>query len=82
MAELGVLNSRPGPTVSVRALAPHIEALLEAGERSVKSLLASCQVRYVDADEVRAVDPELRSFRNLNTRADYEAWLRSRPLSP
>ena len=61
-----------------RALAPSIEALLIAGERSVRSLLARCAVRYLTAQELGAVDPELRSFRNVNTPADYAAWLKTR----
>ena len=65
----------------VRDLAPRIEALLEAGGRSIKSLLDRSTVRYVTSDELRAVDPQLRSFRNINTPADYEAWLRTRPVS-
>jgi molybdenum cofactor guanylyltransferase len=65
-----------------RGLASRIEAMLDAGERSIKSLLAAIKVRYVAADELRAVDPELRSFHNLNTPADYEAWLKTRPGLP
>jgi molybdopterin-guanine dinucleotide biosynthesis protein A len=57
------------------ALAPRIEHLLNAGERSIKSLLAASNVRYVTAEELRAADPELRSFRNINTPADYALWL-------
>src|SRR5438874_1150085 len=59
-------------------LAPRIEALLIAGERSVRSLLARCAVRYLTALELRAVDPGLRSFRNVNTPADYATWLKTR----
>jgi molybdopterin-guanine dinucleotide biosynthesis protein A len=65
----------------VRELAPRIEALLEAGQRSIKSLLDLSIVRFVRSDELRAVDPQLRSFHNINTPADYEAWLRTRPVS-
>lgn len=61
-----------------RELAPRIEGLLKAGTRSVRELLAISSVRYVDAGELRAVDPELQSFRNLNTPADYDAWIRTR----
>ena len=68
--------------VYVRALAPRIDRLLAAGERRVKMLLAASKVRYVTPEELRAVDPELRSFRNLNTPADYRAWLTTRPASP
>jgi len=65
----------------VRELAPRIAALLESGERSIKSLLDRSLVRYVGSEELRAVDPELRSFRNINTAADYENWLRTQPVS-
>jgi molybdenum cofactor guanylyltransferase len=65
----------------VRELAPRIATLLESGERSVKSLLDRSSVRYVASDELRAVDPELRSFRNINTPSDYEDWLRTQPVS-
>ena len=65
----------------VRELAPRIGALLDAGVRSIKSLLDRSTVRYVASDELRAVDPGLRSFRNINTPADYEAWLRAQPAS-
>jgi molybdopterin-guanine dinucleotide biosynthesis protein A len=65
----------------VRELAPRIVALLEAGQRSLKSLLDRSLVHYVGSDELRAVDPQLRSFRNINTAADYEDWLRTQPVS-
>ena len=65
----------------VRELAPRIAALLEAGQRSIKNLLDRSLVRYVGSEELRAVDPELRSFRNINTAADYENWLRTQPAS-
>jgi molybdenum cofactor guanylyltransferase len=64
-----------------RTLASRIEALLGAGERSVKTLLAASNVRYVGSEELLAVDPQLRSFRNINTPADYQAWLKTQPAS-
>jgi molybdenum cofactor guanylyltransferase len=66
----------------LRSLASRIDALLNAGERSIKMLLAASKVRYVTEEELRVIDPELRSFRNLNTPADYEAWLMTQPASP
>jgi molybdopterin-guanine dinucleotide biosynthesis protein A len=65
----------------VRELAPRIAALLDASERSIKSLLQRSRVRYVASGELQLVDPQLRSFRNLNTQADYEDWLRTQPVS-
>ncbi len=64
-----------------RALASRIEDLLNAGERRVKMLLAASNVRYVTPEELRVVDPELRSFRNINTPAEYEAWLKAQLAS-
>lgn len=64
-----------------RALASRIETMLDAGDRSIKTLLSASKVRYVTPEELRAVDPELRSFRNINTLADYEAWLKTQAAS-
>lgn len=64
-----------------RALVSRIDDLLASGERSIKSLLAASNVRYVTSEELRLVDPELGSFRNINTPADYEAWLTTQPAS-
>ena len=78
------IDSEPQGVCAVydRALAPRIERLLAAGERRVKMLLAASNVRYVTPEELRAVDPELRSFRNINTPEDYRAWLTTQPTSP
>jgi len=59
-------------------LAPRLEALLEEGGRSVLALLERSRVRYLEADEVRKADPDLRSFRNLNTPGEYARWLSER----
>ena len=78
------IDSEPQGVCAVydRALAPRIEGLLAAGERRVKMLLAASNVRYVTPGELRAVDPELLSFRNINTPAEYRAWLTTQPASP
>ncbi len=55
-----------------KSIVPRIEALLDGGERSLLPLYGTCRtavVRFEDAGLIR----------NLNTRADYEAYLRSRP---
>jgi molybdopterin-guanine dinucleotide biosynthesis protein A len=78
------INSEPQGVCALydRALASRIDSLLAAGERRVKILLADSKVRYVTEEELRAVDPELRSFRNINTPADYQAWLTTELASP
>ena len=53
-----------------RSVVPAIEALLAAGERSLLPLYETCRTTAV------RMDGALR-LPNLNTRADYEAYLRS-----
>jgi len=67
--------------VYATTLVPRIEELLRSGERSVLSLLERSRVQYLDSTALRRVDPELRSFRNLNTPEDYERWLNSLPAA-
>ena len=50
-----------------RTILPTIEALLRQGRRDPRSLLKAAPVRYVDETQLRAVDPQLRSFMNVNT---------------
>lgn len=50
-------------------LAP-IELMLERGELSVYKLFPLVRVRYVDAAEIEKLDPQRRSFFNINTEAD------------
>lgn len=59
-------------------LAARIEELLRQRRHSVLALLDRSRVRYLGAEELRAADPDLRSFRNLNTPQDYERWLSER----
>ena len=51
---------------------PPINAYLAAGQRRVISFLRDVRVRYVQEDELRAVDPELRSFVNANTPEEWQ----------
>lgn len=49
---------------------PRIETMLAEGELSVYRLIPRLVARYVDEDEVVAIDPERRSFFNINTEDD------------
>jgi len=60
------------------SLAGRIVTMLDDGERRVTALLDGIRVRYVEAAELRRVDPDLRSFRNLNTEDEYQDWVTSR----
>ena len=79
-AVVPTLDGQPQGVCAIyrRALASHLGAMLERGERSVKALLASISVRWVAEPELRLIDPDLRSLQNINTPSEYEEWLRRR----
>jgi molybdopterin-guanine dinucleotide biosynthesis protein A len=58
-----------------RRCLPFIEARLARGERRVISFLPDVRVRYVQEPDLRAVDPELRSFVNANTPDEWQRAL-------
>lgn len=61
-----------------RTCLPAIEAVLRAGRRRIVSFFPQVRVRTVAPEEIIPMDPELESFRNLNTPDDWtaakEAW--------
>lgn len=50
---------------------PLATRLLDVGAVSLRSLLASCHVRTIDVAEFSHLDPELLSFRDVDTLSDY-----------
>lgn len=58
-----------------RRCLPAIEAQLAQGRRRVISFMSDVRTRYVSEDELRSVDPQLRSFVNANTPAEWDAAL-------
>jgi len=78
LAEEGVaavvprVRGEPEPLCAVyaRAALPSIEAELAIGGRRIRNALSRMRTRYVEEDDLRIVDPELRSFVNVNTPAD------------
>jgi molybdopterin-guanine dinucleotide biosynthesis protein A len=51
-------------------LAGRIEGLLDRGEKRIRTILEGSRTRYVDADELRPLDPRLLTFVNINTPDD------------
>lgn len=74
------IAGRPQPTCAAyrATLAPQVNALLDRGVRSMRALLDQVRVRYLDETALFDIDPELRSFRNLNTPEEYRRWHRQR----
>jgi len=54
-----------------RAILPLVEQRLQAGRRDPRSLLDIASVSYMDEAQLRTIDPQLRSFVNVNTPEDY-----------
>jgi molybdopterin-guanine dinucleotide biosynthesis protein A len=56
-----------------RACLPAIEKAIRAKRRRIVSFFPHVQVRYVTPASVAPFDPDLRSFRNVNTPQEWEA---------
>jgi molybdopterin-guanine dinucleotide biosynthesis protein A len=61
---------------------PAIESLLGAGRLRPVFLTETLRTRVVEADELRPVDPDLRTLRNLNTPDDYREALAEAGFPP
>ncbi len=80
-AAVPVVDGRMQPICAVyaRSAAPRLEALFRSGCRSVQEAVRALNVHLVDEERLRAADPELCSFRNVNTPAEYAALSEPRP---
>jgi len=56
-----------------RTCLPAIEAAIRARRRRIVSFFPHVRVRYVTQEDVAPFDPDLRSFRNVNTPKEWEA---------
>jgi molybdopterin-guanine dinucleotide biosynthesis protein A len=74
-------NVEPLHAAYRRTCIPAIETAIHANRRRIISFFPHVRVRYVKPEDALSFDPDLRSFRNVNTPADWEAaveWERSR----
>ena len=67
--------AHPLSAIYRRNTLPHVESLLEADRLRPLFLFEKVRTRRVKPEEMVAVDPELRTLRNLNTQEDYRAAL-------
>jgi molybdopterin-guanine dinucleotide biosynthesis protein A len=56
-----------------RTCLPAMEAAIRAGRRRIISFFPHVKVRYVSPADVTPLDPDLRSFRNVNTPEEWSA---------
>jgi molybdopterin-guanine dinucleotide biosynthesis protein A len=76
-AAVPVIDGRQQPLCAAyqRSSARLIEALANAGERRLTAVTEQLNSRRIDEAELQAIDPDLRSFLNVNTPADYSRAL-------
>jgi molybdenum cofactor guanylyltransferase len=64
-----------------RSLAPLVKEQLERGRRDLRCLLDVAPVHFVEEARLREVDPQLRSFVNINTSEELRKLLQAGPSS-
>jgi molybdenum cofactor guanylyltransferase len=68
----------PLHAVYSKKMIPELEKALEKGRRSVLTPVLKMQdVMFVEVSEIRKIDPELRTFENINTAEDLESLIES-----
>lgn len=73
-AVIPIFDGKPQPLLGIysKKLVPKMEDSIRKGMRGLREFLKKIEVLYISEDEVRAIDPEGRSFVNINTVEDYE----------
>ncbi len=71
----------PTTAVYAKSILPAAERLLARGELRPRLLVEEPGVRVIREEELTSADPELHSFRDCDTPADYEDLLRLAGLS-
>jgi len=73
-AVIPVFNNEPQPLFGVyaKSIARRMEEALHHEKRSLKGFLRDSNVLYIQETDVRKIDPEGRSFVNINTMQDFE----------
>ncbi len=64
--------AEPLHTIYHKRLAHVIKDRLMRGERRIQSIFDAADVRYITEEEIDRIDPEKRSFVNLNTPEEYK----------
>ena len=59
-----------------------VKEQLQRGRRDLRCLLEVAPVQFVEEAQLREVDPQLRSFVNINTPEELREMMQARPSSP
>jgi molybdopterin-guanine dinucleotide biosynthesis protein A len=81
-ATVPVVGEKPEPLLAVytRAAADAMFREMESGQRSLRRMLPKLKVTYLDMENVQTLDPEGKSFININTPEDYERAFGRKPV--
>jgi molybdopterin-guanine dinucleotide biosynthesis protein A len=81
-ATVPVVEGKPEPLLAVynRKAADTMLRELEQGQRSLRRMLKGLKVTYLDMVDVKTLDPEGRSFININTPEDYKRAFGRQPV--
>lgn len=73
-ATVPVFGGRPQPLLAVysESAKKTIEEMLKTGRRALGDLLGELDARYIEEEDIRRIDPEGRSFVNINTIEDFQ----------
>lgn len=73
-ALIPLYDGKPQPLFGVYAkrVSEAMERRIRAGKKSLLDFLKTINVRYINEEEVRRIDPEGRSFVNINTFKEYQ----------
>lgn len=73
-ATVPVFNGKPQPLLAIYdyTVLPALEREILTGRTALRPFLNEIRTCYIDDNDVRAVDPEGRSFININTVDDFE----------
>ncbi len=76
-ATVPVFNGKPQPLCAVysKSIVADLEKAVSLGKVSLRRFLDEIETTFIKEAEVKAVEPEGRSFININTMEDYEAAL-------
>ncbi len=77
-AVVPLVEGRPHPLVAVYRTHVHetIERRLRSGHLKLRDFLGEINVRYVEVDELKSVDPTLESLQNINQPEEYRSFAR------
>ncbi len=73
-AVIPIFDKKPQPLLGIysKRIAKSMEQSIKNGERSLREFLRGINVLYINEEEVRNIDPEGRSFININTIEDFQ----------